>query len=48
MRNLGIVMLLGGALGYFYFADQGSEGGRYACALASVVGLVLAFFPKGR
>ena len=48
MRNLGITLLLGGALGYMYFADQGSEAGRYGCAFASFVGLVLALFPKGR
>ena len=48
MRNLGIVLLLVGVAGYVYFADQGSEGGRYAAALAAVLGFVLALFPKGR
>jgi hypothetical protein len=48
MRNLGIVLLFGGALGYFYFADQNSEAGRYACAFAAFVGLILAMFPRGR
>lgn len=48
MRNFGIILLLGGALGYFYCADQGWEAGRYACAVAGALGLLLAFFPKGR
>ena len=48
MRNVGILLLAGGALGYVYFADQGSEGGRYGCALAAALGLLLALFPKGR
>ena len=48
MRNLGIVLLLGGALGYFYFADQANETARYGCAIACVAGMVLAMFPKGR
>ena len=48
MRNFGIVLLLGGVLGYFYFGDQGSEAGRYGAAFAAFLGFVLALFPKGR
>jgi len=48
MRNLGIVLLIGGAFGYFYFGDQGSEPGRYGCAFAAFIGLLLAMFPRGR
>jgi hypothetical protein len=48
MRNFGIVLLLGGVLGYFYCADQGWEAGRYGCAIAGALGLLLALFPKGR
>jgi len=48
MRTLGMLLLFGGVGGYVYFADQGSEAGRYGCAFAAFVGLLLAMFPKGR
>lgn len=48
MRNLGIVLLLGGVLGYFYFGDHGPDAARYGCAVGAVLGLLLALFPKGR
>lgn len=48
MRNFGVVLMLAGALGYFYCADQGWEGGRYACAIGGALGFLLALFPKGR
>ena len=48
MRNLGLLLLAGGVLGYVYFSDQGSEGGRYAAAFAGVLGVVLSLYPKGR
>jgi len=48
MRSFGIILLLGGVLGFFYCTDQGWEAGRYACAAGAGLGFLLALFPKGR
>jgi hypothetical protein len=48
MRNLGIVLMLGGVLGFFYCGDQGWVAARYGCAIGAVLGFLLFMFPKGR
>lgn len=48
MRSFGVVLLLGGVIGFLYCTDQGWEAGRYACAAGAGLGFLLALFPKGR
>jgi hypothetical protein len=70
MRNLGLILLAGGFLAFFYCTTRLSglepvpdgvavseylrydagvwELGRYAAAVAGLIGLLMSFFPKGR